>query len=281
MISISIIVPFFNEEVFLERSINSLLSQTYMFTEMILVDDGSTDGSFLIAMSLAKKHESIHVITSEKSSIHQPGQKVVHAFERGFRALSKPWDIVCKFDADIVFPSNYLESLARSFSNNDTLGMFSGVLTIKKNNIWELENISNQHVRGPVKAYSKPCYSSIGGLRPVLGWDTLDELLALFYGFDIEVDQTLHIKHLRPTGLQYSQNTAKAKGEVFYALGYGFFLGTLASIKWAQKQRGSLINVLTGFFIAWIKTKPKLVSKEEGKFIRKYRWSRIRRRFIG
>ena len=280
MISIAIIVPFFNEETHLENAITSLLAQTVAFSELILVDDGSTDASLSIAKSLAKKNNSIRVIPAEEKSAHQPGQKVVNAFERGFTALSSPWDVVCKFDADIIFPSNYLEIMVKSFSSNTTLGMFSGVLTIEKNGVWELENISTQHVRGPVKAYSKSCFSSIGGLRPALGWDTLDELLALFNGFAVEVDSSLRVKHLRPTGFQYNPSAAKAKGEVFHALGYGLFLGILASVKWSQKQRGNLMGVLQGFMSAWLKDKPKLVTKEEGKFIRKYRWSRIRGRFI-
>lgn len=281
MISISIIVPFFNEETYLEKSINSLLAQTVALSELILVDDGSTDTSLSIAKSLSKKHKAIRVISTEKKSVHQPGQKVIYAFERGFTALSSPWDVVCKFDADIIFPSNYLETMAKSFSNNDTLGMFSGVLTIEKNGIWELENISSQHVRGPVKAYSKSCFSSIGGLRPALGWDTLDELLALYHNFTIKTDDKLRVKHLRPTGSKYRRSVAKAKGEVFHALGYGLFLGIIASVKWSQKQHGNLRDVLEGFLAAWFKNKPKLVTIEEEKFIRKYRWSRIRRRFVG
>ena len=281
MISISIIVPFFNEEVYLENFTNALVTQTYAFTELILVDDGSTDASLSIANALASTHKSIRVITTATTSVHQPGQKVVHAFERGFNALLQPWDIICKFDADIIFPPHYLETMASSFSNDSNLGMFSGVLTTYLNGIWELENISTQHVRGPVKSYSKSCFHAIGGLRPALGWDTLDELLALYKGFTIKIDDTLRAKHLRPTGYRYSHRLAKAKGEVFYNLGYGLLLGTLACIKWAHLQRCSLVKVLFGFFGVWLKSKSKLVSKAEGKFIRTYRWSRIRSRFIG
>lgn len=281
MIGISIIVPFFNEEAYLENFTNALVTQTYAFTELILVDDGSTDASLSIANALASTHKSIRVITTATTSVHQPGQKVVHAFERGFNALLQPWDIICKFDADIIFPTHYLETMASSFSNDSNLGMFSGVLTTYLNGIWELENISTQHVRGPVKSYSKSCFHAIGGLRPALGWDTLDELLALYKGFTIKIDDTLRAKHLRPTGYRYSHRLAKAKGEVFYNLGYGLLLGTLACIKWAHLQRCSLVKVLFGFFGVWLKSKSKLVSKAEGKFIRTYRWSRIRSRFIG
>ena len=281
MVAISIIIPFFNEENHLEQSVNSLLTQTYNFNELILVDDGSTDKSVEIAKSLEKKHQLVRFVPAKTLSVHQPGQKVVRAFTRGFEALQTSWDVVCKFDADIIFPSNYLEIVAKAFASDSNLGMFSGVLTIEKKGVWTLENISTKHVRGPVKAYSKPCFVAIGGLRPALGWDTLDELLALYHGFAVKTDDTLRVKHLRPTGFQYGRSAAKAKGEVFYGLGYGLILGILASLKWAQRQRGSLIGVLLGFIGSWLKRKPKLVTKKEGKFIRKYRWSRIRSRFVG
>lgn len=281
MVAISIIIPFFNEENHLEQSVNSLLTQTYNFNELILVDDGSTDKSVEIAKSLEKKHQLVRFVPAKTPSVHQPGQKVVRAFTRGFEALQTSWDVVCKFDADIIFPSNYLETVAKAFASDSNLGMFSGVLTIEKKGVWTLENISANHVRGPVKAYSKPCFTAIGGLRPALGWDTLDELLALYHGFAVKTDDTLRVKHLRPTGFQYGRSAAKAKGEVFYGLGYGLILGILASLKWAQRQRGSLIGVLLGFIGSWLKRKPKLVTKKEGKFIRKYRWSRIRSRFVG
>jgi len=280
VVAISIIIPFFNEETHLEKSVNSLLSQNYNFNELILVDDGSTDKSAEIAKSLQKKHTSVRLVSAKTTSVHQPGQKVVRAFTRGFKALQTSWDVVCKFDADIIFPSNYLETVAKAFASDSNLGIFSGVLTIDKKGVWTLENISTKHVRGPVKAYSKPCFSAIGGLRPALGWDTLDELLALHHGFAVKIDDSLRVKHLRPTGFQYGRSAAKAKGEVFYGLGYGLILGVIASIKWAQSQRGSLLGVLLGFFGAWLKSKPKLVTEKEGKFIRKYRWSRIRSRFI-
>lgn len=278
---ISIVIPVFNEAIFLEKSLTSLLSQTYLPKEVVVVDDGSTDTSVIIAQKMAQQHSCLRVITSETSSSHAPGQKVVRAFERGFAALTTDWDIICKFDADIDFPLHYLETLKNAFSNNSSLGMFSGLLTIKKDNAWVLESISNSyHVRGPIKAYSKTCFKAIGGLRPVLGWDTLDELLTLHNGFKVQTDSTLLAKHLRPTGSEYSIKAEKAKGALFYQLGYGLVLGFLASLKWSLQQKGSFLGVLGGFLSAWISKKPKMVSRDEARFIRKYRWSAILRRLV-
>ncbi len=59
---ISVIIPVFNTKEYLERSVQSVLNQTYPFLEVILVDDGSTDGSGEICDSIAGKDSRIKVI---------------------------------------------------------------------------------------------------------------------------------------------------------------------------------------------------------------------------
>ena len=52
---ISVIVPVYNVEDYLERCINSIINQTYTNLEIILVNDGSTDGSRGICKEFEKK----------------------------------------------------------------------------------------------------------------------------------------------------------------------------------------------------------------------------------
>ncbi|ETI90281.1 glycosyltransferase family 2 protein [Clostridium butyricum] len=59
---ISIIVPIYNVEKYLERCIKSICVQTYEYIEIILVDDGSTDRSLEICMEHKKKDLRIIVI---------------------------------------------------------------------------------------------------------------------------------------------------------------------------------------------------------------------------
>jgi glycosyltransferase involved in cell wall biosynthesis len=62
---ISVIVPIFNTEKYLERCIESILSQTYSDFEVILVDDGSTDSSLEIAERYAKADTRVKVLHKE------------------------------------------------------------------------------------------------------------------------------------------------------------------------------------------------------------------------
>lgn len=61
-ISISIIVPVYNAESYLERCIKSVIAQTWKNWELILIDDGSIDGSGEICNEFAKKDKRIKVI---------------------------------------------------------------------------------------------------------------------------------------------------------------------------------------------------------------------------
>ena len=59
---ISVIVPVFNVEKYLEKCIDSIINQTYKNLQIILVDDGSTDSSGEICDSYALKDSRVQVI---------------------------------------------------------------------------------------------------------------------------------------------------------------------------------------------------------------------------
>ena len=62
MVDISVVVPVYNVEELLPRCIDSILNQTKKNIEIILVDDGATDGSGAVCDQYAKKDERIRVI---------------------------------------------------------------------------------------------------------------------------------------------------------------------------------------------------------------------------
>ncbi|WDL71693.1 glycosyltransferase family 2 protein [Helicobacter winghamensis] len=66
---ISIIVPIYNVEPYLKKCLNSIINQTYKNLDIILVDDGSTDGSLEIALNYATKDERILVISKPNGGL--------------------------------------------------------------------------------------------------------------------------------------------------------------------------------------------------------------------
>jgi glycosyltransferase involved in cell wall biosynthesis len=279
---IYIIIPAHNEDHYIGKTLQSLVKQTLLPNKVVVVNDNSTDTTQSIVEDYASKYSWITILNSKSSDNHLPGSKIITAFNKGLETLDDNYDIICKFDADLIFPDNYLEVITNHFKNNDILGMASGFCYIERNNSWVLENLTNKdHIRGALKAYKKECFEQIGQLKPSMGWDTVDELLAKYHGWEILTDETLHVKHLKPTGQSYNKGSRYLQGEAMYKMRYGFWITLISAVKLAYKK-GSLKlfrDYIAGYFQAKSKRTEFLVSKDEGKFIRDLRWKGILKKF--
>ena len=196
--------------------------------------------------------------------------------------LDHSFDVICKFDADLIFPHNYLEELSKHFQGNPKLGMASGFCYIEKNSEWVLENLTRKdHIRGALKAYTKACFENIGGLKLSIGWDTVDELLAKYYGWEILTDESLKVKHLKPTASQYKNTSQKIQGEALFKMRYGVLLTGITALKMAFKKQSLTIffEYLSGYFTAKSNTIDRLVDQDQGRYIRKLRWKGILSKF--
>ena len=278
-----IIIPAHNEARSIGLTLDSLIHQTLQPKRVVVVNDNSTDNTQHIVETYAKKHPFISLVNSKSSNVHLPGSKIINAFYKGYEILDENYDVLCKFDADLVFPSNYLEQLAHHFNKNKKLGMVAGFCYIEKNGDWILENLTRKdHIRGALKAYRKTCFLQIGKLKPSMGWDTVDELLAKFYGWDLLTDESLHVKHLKPTGIGYNKASRYLQGEAMYKMRYGFVITFISALKLAYKKGSFSLfkDYLVGYFKARKNKIPFLVSKEEGKFIRDLRWKGMKNKFL-
>ena len=279
-----IIIPAHNEEEVIEKCLDSLINQSYPANEIIVIDDHSSDETASIVNQFAKINRTIQLVQNKSFDAHQPGTKIIQAFYKGFESIKKPFDVICKFDADLIFPSNYLSELKTNFEANSNLGMVAGFCFIQdKEGKWIKEKLTNdEHIRGPLKAYKKQCFEDIGGLKKAMGWDTLDELLARFHGWETKTLPNLHVKHLKPTGQRYSKELAKRFGSALYQMDYGLALSFLSLLKIAflKKKVLFLIQGLTSYFKTIYQQPQKLVRKEEGKFIREYRWKKIKEKLF-
>lgn len=280
----AIIIPAHNEAAVLPVMLQSLLDQSLPASEIVVVDDQSSDHTAAIVEEFMEHTPYLSLIQTDAAPVHAPGGKIVEAFYQGYEQLDKDFDVICKFDADLIFPPHYLETLMRHFQENPRRGMVGGFCYIKRNGQWQLENLtSKDHIRGALKAYRKACFEAIGGLQPSMGWDTADELLAQYHGWEVFTDDTLKVKHLRPTGTTYAKEAQLRQGEAFYKLRYDFPLTLLASAKLAlnKKKPGFAIKYLQGYFRARKLNLPYLVGEKEGAFIRRLRYKKIKQKFFG
>ncbi|MEX0996220.1 MAG: glycosyltransferase family A protein [Flavobacteriaceae bacterium] len=276
-----IVIPAHNEVEYIEKTLLSLANQTLLPKQLAVVDDHSTDATAEVVSRYAEKYPFIRLVKTTSEDKHLPGSKVINAFYKGFDTLDDNFDIICKFDADLIFPENYLEIVAEIFKKNTKCGMAGGFCTIEKNGTWEIENLTNKdHIRGALKAYRQECFKDIGGLKTAMGWDTADELLAQYHGWRVITESSLLVKHLKITGKSYDKTARLKQGEAFYTLRYGFWLTVIASAKLTfKKEKPFLVfDYLRGFRKARREGYEYIVSREEGKFIRAYRWRKIRQK---
>lgn len=277
--NIYIVIPAHNEEGFIELTLKSLINQTLLPKRLVIVNDNSTDSTESIIERYAEKHSWISLVNLTSSDQHLPGSKIINAFNKGLGKLDKDYDIICKFDADLIFPDNYLEGIANHFKANNKLGMASGFCYVEKpNDYWVLENLTNKdHIRGALKAYRKDCFVQIGQLKPSMGWDTVDELLAKYHGWEILTDESLHVKHLKPTGQSYNKASKYLQGEAMYKMRYGFWITLISALKLAYKKGSIRLfkDYMSGYFRAKSNKVDFLVSVGEGEFIRDLRWKGI------
>lgn len=277
-----VIIPAYNEEDFISLCLDSLLTQTLLPNQLIIVNDNSTDKTLSVIEDYKQQYSFIKIVSTDAKSVHMPGSKVIQTFYKGFEAISIDYDVLFKLDADLIFQPNYFKEVIDIYKYDKTVGMVGGVATILKNEVWLIENLTNlDHIRGALKSYRKNCFEKIGGLKKELGWDTVDEHLTRYHSFKIVVKPNLKVKHLRPTGDSYSKNVAIKQGKAYYKMGYGFVLSFLASLKMGIKKRNAFmfIGYLKGYFEAFINKDSKFVNKEEAKFIRKYRWNTILKKY--
>ena len=116
MINLSVLVPFFNEEKFLEQSVNRLLENN-IYEKILLIDNNSTDNSYNIAKKLVDSNENIELYITDK----RKGKGV---------ALSQAKELITTshiviHDADLeYFPEDISEmfEVSKKFPNSMILG---------------------------------------------------------------------------------------------------------------------------------------------------------------
>lgn len=99
---ISVIVPVYNVETYLEECLDSIQNQSYTDLEVILVNDGSTDGSQAICERYCKENRRFHLLNQENQGLSAARNTGVAA-SRG--------EFIVFVDSDDMILANYLETL--------------------------------------------------------------------------------------------------------------------------------------------------------------------------
>lgn len=108
---ITVIIPVFNVKPYLIDALESVINQTYKRLEIIIIDDGSTDGSGEICDEYAQKDDRIRVV-------HQNNKGLSAARNVGLDLLSG--DIIAFFDSDDIYHTDFIEKMVEAMLENNT-----------------------------------------------------------------------------------------------------------------------------------------------------------------
>ncbi|MFA6160266.1 MAG: glycosyltransferase [Parcubacteria group bacterium] len=112
---VSVVIPFYNHEKFIAKTIQSVLDQTYQNWEMLIVDDCSRDGSWSIIQEWAKKDSRIKAFRNNENKGLIPNWKFLIDNSKG--------DYIAFLEGDDVFYPENLKSKMRIFEQYPKIGM--------------------------------------------------------------------------------------------------------------------------------------------------------------
>lgn len=113
---VSVIIPVYNEQKYLRKCLDSLVSQSHPAVEIIVIDDGSTDASVQIAEEYVRRYDNVRLLHQDHKG---PGAA------RNLGAYQVRGEILAFADADMTFAPNYLEALIAPFKTQQIVGTFS------------------------------------------------------------------------------------------------------------------------------------------------------------
>ena len=214
-------VPFLNEREHLPDFLGSLAAQTRLPDRLLLVDDGSTDGSHETASEFAAMHEWASLLRRPPRPPERDrlaSAKELEAFQWAVEQLDVQWDFVGKLDADLRLTPRTLETLLAELEQDERLGLAGSYLQENGGRI----QIGAGHVHGATKFFRRRCWEDIAPVPPILGWDTIDEFTARMRGWRTQsfAMPDGDPEHLRPRGTHDGLLRGYRRwGECSYALG--------------------------------------------------------------
>ena len=117
---VSVIVPAYNAEKVLPRSLFSLFNQDYENIEIVVVNDGSKDGTLQYIKSLQAEHKNLVVVDQKNGGVSKARNAGIEAAKGEFISF---------LDADDEYSKDYLSKLVNAIGDNDMA--FSGVIKIQ------------------------------------------------------------------------------------------------------------------------------------------------------
>lgn len=194
-----LVTPTRDEEKTIGETIASVVGQTILPAEWVIVSDGSTDRTDEIVEEAQKHHSWIKLIKLPKRKERCFGA-VTRATKIAIEQLSvQNYEFIGLLDSDLSFQNDYFEKVLEAFEAKSELGIAGGkVVDPGENRSKNPDNM--EEVPGAVQFFRRSCFESLKEIYiiPEGGWDTLTTVEARINGFQTKLLPELVIDHLKP-----------------------------------------------------------------------------------
>jgi poly-beta-1,6-N-acetyl-D-glucosamine synthase len=279
-----IVTPARNEEAYLAKTIEAVVSQTVLPQKWVIVVNGSVDRTDEIAAEHARRHSFIQFLKLDetaKSGERDFGSKV-RAFRAGYEQLNcTQHQFVGNLDADVTFAPSYFAEILERFKGDPQLGLAGGIVCEPDKRGFQYQRISLNSVCGAVQLFRRECYEEIGGYVPIRtgGVDAAAEIFARMHGWKVRTipDVPVYAQRRVLTGGATILHTMYRQGASHYMLGYHplFQLAScLRRIAQSPFLLGSICALL-GYGSPWLRRQERILPSEAIRFLRLEQMSRL------
>jgi len=159
-----LVTPARNEEAFIEKTIETVIRQTFLPVKWVIVNDGSTDTTGSIAEEYAANHDWIEVVNLPIRRERNFAAKV-YAFNAGQERLKNTqYEIIGNLDADVALDEDHFEFLLNKFKEDSHLGVAGTIFREEGGYSSETDSFEGQnHVSGQCQVFRRQCFEEIGG----------------------------------------------------------------------------------------------------------------------
>jgi len=280
-LSYVLITPARNEEAYIEKTIQSVISQEYLPKKWVIVSDGSTDRTDEIVQKYILGNTWIEFLRMPERRERQFAAKV-QCFNAGYeRIKDMSYDIIGSLDADISFTSDYFAFLLSKFLESPRLGV-AGTPFVEGSSHYDYRFTNIEHVSGACQMFRRECFEDIGGYIPIKagGIDWIAVATARMKGWTTRTFVEKTCVHHRPMGTGHTSSimTWFRHGRKDYFLG-GHPLWEMFRSLYQMSKRPYIIGgslLLFGYTWALLSRVDRPISEDLMKFHRSEQMQRLK-----